>query len=56
MISDEYRAEFDATVTFSNGGALHAEGFRVDVAGPESGDEEVAALFVASLSLLIHRQ
>ena len=31
MSNHEYRAEFDATVTFSNGGALHAEGFRVDV-------------------------
>jgi hypothetical protein len=27
----QYRAEFDATVVFSNGGGLHAQGFRVDV-------------------------
>jgi arylformamidase len=49
----EYRAQFDATVTFSNGGGLSADGFRVDVPGPDVSDEEVAALFVASLSLLM---
>jgi hypothetical protein len=27
----EYRAQFDAVVTFANGGGLRAEGFRVDV-------------------------
>ena len=31
----EYRAELDAQVTFSNGGKLTAEGFRVDVPGPD---------------------
>jgi kynurenine formamidase len=49
----EYRAQFDATVTFANGGGLTAEEFRVDVPGPDVSDEEVAALFVASLSLLM---
>ena len=53
MPTDQYRAQFDATVTFSNGGALRAEGFRVDVPGPEVGEQEVAALFVASLGLLM---
>ncbi len=53
MSSEEYRAEFDATVTFSNGGALNVEGFRVDVPGPDSSAEEVATLFVASLGLLM---
>jgi arylformamidase len=53
MSGQEYRAEFDATVTFSNGGALSAEGFRVDAAGPDSDAEEVATLFVASLGLLM---
>jgi kynurenine formamidase len=49
----EYRAQFDAVVTFANGGGLRAEGFRVDVAGPDVTAEEVAALFVASLGLLM---
>jgi arylformamidase len=49
----EYRAQFDATVTFANGGGLTADGFRVDVPGPDVSDEEVAALFIASLSLLM---
>jgi arylformamidase len=53
MNQAEYRAQFDATVTFANGGGLTADGFRVDVPGPDVSDEEVAALFVASLSLLM---
>ena len=35
MCAIEYRAQFDAVVTFSNGGGLRAEGFRVDVPGPD---------------------
>jgi arylformamidase len=53
MSGEDYRAEFDATVTFSNGGALNVEGFRVDVPGPDSDAEEVGTLFVASLGLLM---
>jgi arylformamidase len=53
MSAAQYRAQFDAVVTFANGGGLRAEGFRVDVPGPEVGEQEVAALFVASLSLLM---
>lgn len=49
----EYRAQFDASVTFSNGGGLRAEGFRVDVPGPDVDEDEVGALFVASLALLM---
>jgi kynurenine formamidase len=53
MASTEYRAQFDAIVTFSNGGGLSAQGFRVDVPGPEPPEGEVAALFIASLGLLM---
>jgi arylformamidase len=53
MAATEYRAQFDAEVTFSNGGGLRACGFRVDVPGPEVTEEEVAGLFVASLNLLM---
>src|ERR1700710_268186 len=53
MTAEQYRAEFDATVTFGNGGGLKAERFRVDVPGPDTSERQVGALFVASLSLLM---
>ena len=37
MTSADHRAQFDARVTFSNGGGLRAEGFRIDVPGPHKG-------------------
>jgi arylformamidase len=49
----EYRASFDAVINFSNGGDLNVHGFRVDVGGPDVGEAEIAALFVASLGLLM---
>jgi arylformamidase len=49
----EYRASFDASITFSNGGGLTARGFRVDIPSPDVGEAEIAALFVASLGLLM---
>ncbi len=49
----EYRAEFDAVVTFLNGGGMTATGFRIDVGGPGVSEAEVAELFIASLSLLM---
>jgi len=49
----EYRAELDAEVTFSNGGRLTAEGFRVDLPGPGTAEREIGELFVASLGLLM---
>jgi arylformamidase len=49
----DHRAQFDATVTFLNGGGLTAQGFRVDVPGPDVSEREVADLFVASLALLM---
>jgi arylformamidase len=49
----EYRASFDASISFSNGGDLAAHGFRVDVPSPEVSEAEIAALFVASLGLLM---
>jgi arylformamidase len=50
---EQYRAEFDAVVTFSNGGSLRVEGFRVDVPHRDDTADEVAELFVASLGLLM---
>jgi arylformamidase len=48
-----YRASFDAVVAFSNGGGLTAHGFRVDVPSPAVDEAAIAALFVASLGLLM---
>ena len=39
----EYRASFDATVSFSNGGDLTVHGFRVDVPSPDVSEAEIAA-------------
>ena len=49
----EYRASFDASVRFSNGGDLTVRGFRVDVPSPDTDEYWIAALFVASLGLLM---
>ena len=49
----EYRASFDAAVSFSNGGDLAVHGFRVDLPAPDAGEAEIAALFLASLGLLM---
>ncbi|MFG3436906.1 hypothetical protein ACGF0J_06650 [Nonomuraea sp. NPDC047897] len=48
-----YRASFDAAITFGNGGDLIVHGFRVDLPSPDCGEDEIAALFVASLGLLM---
>ncbi len=49
----EYRASLDAAVSFSNGGDLTVHGFRVDLPSPDVGEAEIAALFLASLGLLM---
>jgi kynurenine formamidase len=53
MSAIEYRAQFDAVVTFANGGGLRTEGFRIDVPGPEASPQEVARLFITALNLLM---
>jgi kynurenine formamidase len=49
----DYRASLDAAVSFSNGGDLAVHGFRVDLPSPDVGEAEIAALFLASLGLLM---
>lgn len=49
----EYRAHFDAHVTFVNGGSLDATGFRLDVPREDVGAGQVGRLFVAHLGLAL---
>ncbi|HEX4445049.1 MAG TPA: cyclase family protein [Galbitalea sp.] len=49
----EYRAEFDAVVSFLNGGSLSANEFRVDVSSRDATPDQIGRLFVSSLSLLM---
>jgi arylformamidase len=49
----EYRAHFDARVTFANGGGMTAEAFRLDVPSAEVDETEVARLFVRHLGLAL---
>ena len=53
MSAQQFRAEFDARVEFSNGGHLEVTGFRVDVPSADVSPAEVATLFIASLGLLM---
>ena len=49
----EYRAHFDANVAFANGGRLTAEGFRLDLPGPDLSEAEIAELFIQHLGLAL---
>ena len=51
--SEQWRVEFDADVTFANGGALQTQGFRLDASGPQISDAELGELFVRHLGLLM---
>ncbi len=52
-MAPQYRAVFDAQITFSNGGGLQAQGFRVDLPSPDTSPDEIGQLFVTSLDLLL---
>lgn len=52
----DYRACVDATVSFSNGGSIAVEGFRLDLPGADSAEAEIAELLVSSLGLLMADQ
>ena len=52
-MADEWRVQFDAEVTFRNGGRLGAESFRLDIPGEDIADDALAALFVRHLGLLM---
>lgn len=50
---DQWRVQFDAEVSFANGGGLRTEGFRLDIPGAEISDDDLGALFVRHLGLLM---
>ncbi len=52
-MTEEYRVQFDADVSFANGGGLRTEGFRLDIDGSDISDADLAAYFVAHLGLLL---
>ncbi|HEY5223288.1 MAG TPA: cyclase family protein [Microbacteriaceae bacterium] len=49
----EYRAHFDAHVTFVNGGGLSADGFRLDLPSDDADAVTVGRLFVQHLGLAL---
>jgi len=51
--AEQYRAHFDARVTFANGGGLTAEAFRLDLPSADVDQVEVARLFVHHLGLTL---
>lgn len=50
-MTPQYRAVFDARVTFANGGGLTAESFRLDLPTGAESAEEIGRLLVAHLGL-----
>ncbi|MEH1097639.1 cyclase family protein [Micromonospora sp. CPCC 205561] len=52
-MGNQWRAQFDAEVTFANGGGLRTDGFRLDIPGRDIDDDELAALLVRHLGLLM---
>ncbi|MGW4500832.1 cyclase family protein [Micromonospora sp. NPDC004336] len=52
-MTQQWRAQFDAEVSFANGGGLRTDGFRLDIPGHTITDDELAALLVRHLGLLM---
>lgn len=50
---EQWRVQFDAAVTFANGGGLQAQEFRLDASGAQISDAELGELFVRHLGLLM---
>lgn len=49
----EYRAHFDARITFLNGGSLTAEDFRLDLPSGDESEAEVGRLLIGHLGLAL---
>jgi arylformamidase len=52
-VMSTYRARFDASVSFTNGGGLQVHGFLVDVPSADVTPEQVGEVFLDSLGLLM---
>jgi arylformamidase len=52
-VADEWRVQFDAEISFRNGGGLSAREFRLDVPDPDVDEAEVGRLLVRHLGLLM---
>jgi kynurenine formamidase len=50
---DQFRAELDFDISFTNGGSLHGEGFRIDIGADTASDAELGAALVRDLGLLM---
>lgn len=49
----DHRVQFDFDIDFSNGGGLQGRGFRLDIAGDDISDRELADCIVADMRLLM---
>jgi arylformamidase len=56
VVMIEYRAVFDADITFANGGGLQAQGFRLDIPAQDVSEADLADRFVRHLGLLMVEQ
>lgn len=52
-MAQEFRVCFDFDITFSNGGGLQGQDFRLDISGSDISDEALADLIVSDLRLLM---
>ena len=53
MTSSDHRVEFDFDIDFTNGGSLHATGFRLDIPGDDISEWALADLLGGGLRLLM---
>ena len=51
--ADEYRAELDFEITFTNGGSLRGREFRIDIEHPGMTEDELAEALIRDLGLLM---
>jgi len=49
----EKRAQFDFEIEFTNGGEIQGKGFRLDIAGDDIDDQELADYLVSDMRLLM---
>ena len=52
-LSPEKRVKFDFEITFSNGGGIQGQDFRLDIEGEDIADKALADYIVADMRLLM---